>query len=72
VASLLAARYRRDDSSARVAKAIQEDGPISVGPGSPGGDKRDLRMIPVIGPGIASEIPFTRPDRAVIRLDGQS
>jgi hypothetical protein len=71
VASLLAARYRRDDSSARVKKAIQEDAPISAAMGSPGGDERDLRMIPVIGPGIASEIPFTRPDRAIVRLDGR-
>jgi hypothetical protein len=29
----------------------------------------DKRCIPIIGAGIASEIPNTRPDRAVLRLD---
>jgi hypothetical protein len=63
------ARFRPDDSSRRVKKAIEASETVSAG--SAGGDKRDMRMVPIIGAGIASEVPGTRPDRAILRLDGR-
>jgi hypothetical protein len=65
----LASRLRLDLTAQRVEKALEAGERVQVAQGSAGGDKRDLRMIPVIGPGIESAIPFSRPDRAILRLD---
>ena len=62
-------RYQPDDSGARVAKAVQADGETHVGPGSSGGEWRQLRGIPAIGRGVGGEVFGSRPDRAILRLD---
>jgi hypothetical protein len=69
--ALLLPRFTADETHRRVDKAVQAGEAVQVAQGSAGGDRRDLRMIPVIGPGIESAIPFTRPDRAILRLDRQ-
>jgi hypothetical protein len=69
VASLLAARYRRDDSGARVARAIQEDRPISAAPGSAGGDWRHLRGLPLITRTVGGSMLGSRPEREILKLD---
>jgi hypothetical protein len=70
--ALLLPRFCPDDSGDRVKKAVGAVESVQAGPGTAGGDKRDMRMVPIIGAGIASEVPGTRPDRAILRLDGRA
>ena len=65
--SQLLPRFRLDQTPQRVSKAIGASEAVQTG--SAGGDRRDMRMVPIIGPGIESALPFTRPDRAILRLD---
>jgi hypothetical protein len=67
----LLARYRVDETSKRVDKAIKEAGMQTVlaDPRARGDDAVRLRGLPCVARDVSGEMFGTRPDRAVLRLD---
>jgi hypothetical protein len=67
----LLARYRVDETSKRVDKAIKEAGMQAVlaNPRARGDDAVRLRGLPYVARDVSGEMFGTRPDRAVLRLD---